>query len=249
MRVFYGLDNLPQFSNAVATMGSFDGVHGGHRVLLERVKARARSMGGESVVLTFNPHPRYVLGTAEGMQLLSTLDEKILLLERMGIDNLVVIPFTVEFSRTSPEEFIKRTIASIGVRWLIVGYNHRFGYRKQGDYKFLEECGEGLNIEMVEQQQIAQSKVSSTVIRRCVEQGDMAEAAQLLSHPYIVLCSAVGNGCFKPVDCNKLLPPAGEYKANIEGRVVSLVVKADGELQIDGCELENISDKIVVEIG
>jgi len=105
-------------------MGSFDGLHCGHRVLLERVKRRAEELKGESVVITFDPHPRYVLGTGEGMQLLSTIEEKCWLLEQAGIDNLIIIPFTIEFSRTSPSEFIK-SLASLGIRSMVVGYNHR----------------------------------------------------------------------------------------------------------------------------
>lgn len=127
MKVFKGLNNLPPFRNAVATMGSFDGVHSGHRELLHRVASTAAASDGESIVLTFEPHPRYVLGSGDGLRLLSTLDEKLWLLERSGIDNVIVLPFTVEFSRTSPREFIENDIAGIGIRRLVVGYNHRFG--------------------------------------------------------------------------------------------------------------------------
>ena len=214
-------------------MGSFDGVHGGHRVLLERVKQRAHSIGGESVVLTFHPHPRYVLGTADGMKLLSTLDEKIWLLEQMGIDNMIVIPFTTEFSRTSPEDFLQQSIAPLGIKWLIVGYNHRFGYRKQGDYSFLEGREDSLNIEMVEQQQISASKVSSTVIRGVVGAGEMSMAKQLLSHPYIILCNTDSSGNIKPIDENKLLPPAGVYNVIVGDRAGRLEIKNNRELVLN----------------
>ena len=121
MRVFRGLDNIPKFNNAVATMGSFDGVHCGHRELLRRLMAQAKELNGESIVITFDPHPRYVLGTGDRMQLLSTLDEKLWLLEQAGIDNVIIIPFTKEFSQTSPQEFIEKDIARIGIKTLVVG--------------------------------------------------------------------------------------------------------------------------------
>ena len=145
MRVFRGIESLPTLHNAVATMGSFDGVHSGHRVLLERVKQRAEELHGESVVITFDPHPRYVLGTGEGMQLLSTIEEKIFLLEQAGIDNLLIIPFTIEFSRTSPQEFIM-SLTDIGIHSMVVGYNHRFGHKKEGDYNYLSTHGGNLEI-------------------------------------------------------------------------------------------------------
>ena len=187
MRIFRGFDNLPHFNRAVATMGSFDGLHGGHLELLRRVRQIAADKGGESIVLTFEPHPRYVLGTGEGLLLLSTLEEKLYLLEQAGIDNVIIIPFTIEFSRTSPEEFIRNNIAAIGVETLVVGYNHRFGHNKQGDYNFLESQGGKMEIYMVEQQQMQQSKVSSTVVRQTIEGGNIDKAVGLLSHPYIII--------------------------------------------------------------
>ena len=232
-------------------MGSFDGVHGGHRVLLERVKQRAHSIGGESVVLTFHPHPRYVLGTADGMKLLSTLDEKIWLLEQMGIDNMIVIPFTTEFSRTSPEDFLQQSIAPLGIKWLIVGYNHRFGYRKQGDYSFLEGREDSLNIEMVEQQQISASKVSSTVIRGVVGAGEMSMAKQLLSHSYIILCHTDDCGNIKPIDENKLLPPAGVYEVMVEDKVGKLRIAGNQELELifdNHSDKFNYSEQIIIQI-
>ena len=133
MRVFRGVENLPKFRKAVATMGSFDGVHGGHLVLIRQVIERAKELGGESVVLTFDPHPRFVLGTGEGLQLLSTLEEKIELLDRAGIDNLIVIPFTREFSRQTPEEFIRSSLKQIGIERLVARYNQRLEHIEDGD--------------------------------------------------------------------------------------------------------------------
>ena len=231
MRVFKGLDNLPTFNNAVATMGSFDGVHCGHRELLRRVMAKAEEIGGESIVITFDPHPRYVLGTGERMQLLSTLDEKLWLLQGVGIDNVIIIPFTKEFSQTSPQEFIEKDIARIGINTLVVGYNHRFGHKKEGDYDFLEQRS-GFNVMMVEQQQMADSKVSSTIIRQALSRGRVEKAAKLLSHPYVIMCELSADGVAKSLDEHKLLPTEGTYDATIDGKGVELTITAERTLQI-----------------
>ena len=194
-------------------MGSFDGVHCGHKVLLQRTISLAKERGGESIVLTFEPHPRYVLGTADGMQLLSTLDEKLWLLEQEGVDNVIIIPFTKEFSRLKPDEFIEQDVAGIGVECFVVGYNHRFGHNKAGNYSMLQDYGSKLEIHRVEQQLLADNKVSSTVIRQKVSEGDMELSAKLLAHPYIIIAEtdSVGNIC--NINENKLLPPAGQYEA------------------------------------
>ncbi len=215
MRIFKGFDNLPAFTHAVATMGSFDGLHRGHKVLLQRTISLAKERGGESIVLTFEPHPRYVLGTAEGMKLLSTLEEKLWLLQQEGIDNVIIIPFTQEFSRLKPQEFIEKDIAGIGVECFVVGYNHRFGHNKAGDYSLLKESGAMLEIHRVEQQLLDEGKVSSTVIRQRIEQGDMTMAARLLSHPYIIMGEVNDKGEVYNIDENKLLPPAGVYKTTV----------------------------------
>lgn len=229
MRVFRGFEDIPTFHNAVATMGSFDGVHSGHRVLLESVKRIAKECGSESIVLTFDPHPRYVLGTGEDMKLLSTLEEKIYLLEQAGIDNLVVIPFTREFSRTSPQDFIRHNIAALGVSNLVVGYNHRFGHQKEGDYNYLSTHGGDLKITKVEQQQVASSKVSSTVIRQKISEGNIAHANELLSRPYIIMGKSDNNGAIRNIDTHKLLPTDGTYTVKVNG--------VENVLQICGQEI------------
>lgn len=244
MRVFKGLDNLPSFSNAVATMGSFDGVHCGHRELLRRVMAKAKEIDGESIVITFDPHPRYVLGTGERMQLLSTLDEKLWLLEQEGIDNVIIIPFTKEFSQTSPQEFIEKDIARIGINTLVVGYNHRFGHKKEGDYDFLEQRS-SFNVLMVEQQQMADSKVSSTIIRQALSRGRVDKAAKLLTHPYIIMCEVTANGCTKDMDAHKLLPAAGTYDATIAGRGVEITINDNHTITIAGADVKG---KVIIEI-
>lgn len=225
-------------------MGSFDGLHSGHRVLLARVKQRAAELQGESVVITFDPHPRYVLGTGEGMQLLTTLEEKIWLLEQAGIDNLIVIPFTLEFSRTSPSAFIQR-LGSIGIRSMVVGYNHRFGHKKEGDYNYLHAHGGDLEITMVEQQQVANGKVSSTIIRQNVAKGLMQRVEQMLSRPYIIIGKVEGGNLLRNIPDVKMLPPAGKYLALIDGEESEVEITQAREIKLGKT---TTADNVVVEV-
>ena len=180
IRVFRGFDALPQFRHPVATIGSFDGVHLGHRALLDCLTAEARTRGGESIVLTFDPHPRITLGRSEGLHLLTSLDEKIGLLERIGVDNVVVIPFDTAFSTLSGREFVERyLLGRLGIEVLVAGYDHRFGHDRI-DCDGLEALG--LHVVRVGERQVAGAHVSSTTIRRLVEAGDFAEAERLLGH-------------------------------------------------------------------
>jgi riboflavin kinase/FMN adenylyltransferase len=232
MRVFRGIESLPALRNAVATMGSFDGVHCGHRELLERVMQRADELQGESVVITFDPHPRYVLGTGEGMQLLSTIEEKIFLLEQIGIDNLIIIPFTLEFSRTSPMEFIS-SLAAIGIRSMVVGYNHRFGHNKEGDFEYLSTHSGEMEITKVEQQQVAGGKVSSTIIRQCIADGDMQRVEQMLARPYIIIGKVGEDGTIGDISENKLLPAVGEYSATVNGAENRISISQSREISFE----------------
>lgn len=212
MKVYFGFENTPRFDKAVATMGSYDGVHSGHRVLLSRVIHLAQEKQAQSVVITFDPHPRYVLGSGANLSLLNSLEEKIYLLEKLGIDNLIVVPFTEEFSQKTPAEFIEKDIIPTGIGTLVVGYNHRFGHNKEGDFNYLESRENSLEIHRVEQHLIAESKVSSTIVRQLVSKGMMERAAKLLSHPYIIQCKVEADGSVGNIPREKLLPPKGEYE-------------------------------------
>lgn len=183
MRVFHGFASLPAFRRAVATVGSFDGVHLGHRALLERTIREARAAGGESVVLTFEPHPRITLGHAEGLNLLTPLDEKIELLEHSGVDCVIVIPFDRAFSALSGREFIDRYIrGAVGAETLIVGYNHRFGHDRIGAEEI--EAQGSIQVVRVGECRVDGQHVSSTVIRKLLDEGRVAEAERLLGRRY-----------------------------------------------------------------
>lgn len=182
MRVFHGFDALPRFVRPAVTVGSYDGVHLGHRALIERLVAEARANGGESIVLTFEPHPRITLGRAGGLQLLTTLDEKIALLEGLGVDNVIVIPFDRTFSALSGEEFVDDyLIGRVGAEILVAGYNHRFGHDRIDSDALA--ATERLRVVKVEQCDVEGQHVSSTAIRRLLQQGKTAEAERLLGHP------------------------------------------------------------------
>ncbi len=234
MRVFRGFDNLPTFRHAVATIGSFDGVHCGHRVLLNEVRSITSQQGGESIVFTFDPHPRITLGKAEGLRLISTTEEKLRLLESEGVDNVIIIPFTLEFSRLSPEDFIRKVlIEMVGVKYLVVGYNHHFGHNKAGDFELLADNSAGLNIVRVEQHRVASDKVSSTIIRNAIKQGDMAQAERLLGHPFIIIGVLSNDGSVEYSEREyKQLPPAGEYSVRVGCVDNHLIIDTDGSLHL-----------------
>lgn len=234
MRVFRGFGELVRFRHGVATIGSFDGVHLGHKVLLSRVCSLAAERGGESVVFTFEPHPRITLGCAEGLRLLDTADEKLDGLERAGVDNVVIIPFTKEFSRLSPSEFISDIIVGkAGIECIVVGYNHRFGRDKQGDFDFLSTTG--LDVVRVGQYLAGERKVSSTQVRNSVAGGDMELAASLLGEPYIFTGRVQEQGeVVSPEKEYKLLPPEGLYEV-LAGEVPSrMTIDRDGRAFVEG---------------
>ena len=220
----YGFDTTAVRRRSVVTIGSFDGVHQGHRTLLEHLKAMAKRMDAESVVVTFDPHPRIAMGRAEGMQLLTTIEERARLLEEVGIDRMVVAHFDEKF-RTQPYESFVRDmlIECLGMVGMIVGYNHRLGRGSEGNFDKLQplatECG--FELECVAQhREVGEEKVSSTVVRNVIADGDMERAARLLGARYM-LSGDVMDGVFVGIDEYKMLPPNGEYRCNVECEGVS----------------------------
>ena len=144
-----------------ATVGSYDGVHLGHRVLLEKTRAEAERIGGESLVITFEPHPRLALDPECGMKLLSPGEEKRRLLDQAGIDHLLIIPFDRAFSRMTPSDFLHLLVEQIGVRSLVVGYDHRFGCDKSGSHALLERLKGELGLDVTE---VAEREVGDIVV-------------------------------------------------------------------------------------
>ena len=221
----YGFDTPEVRCRSVVTIGSFDGVHQGHRALLEHLKAMAERLDAESVVVTFDPHPRIAMGRAEGMQLLTTIEERARLLEEVGIDRMVVAHFDEKF-RTQPYECFVRDILieRLGMVGMIVGYNHRLGRGSEGNFDRLQplatECG--FELECVAQhREDGEDKVSSTVVRNVIAEGDMERAARLLGARYM-LSGVAHEGAIAAIDEYKMLPPSGEYRCSVECEGVTI---------------------------
>lgn len=188
MRVHYGFDNLPTIERPVVTIGSFDGVHLGHRALLERVQSEAQRIGGRSVVVTFSPHPREVLprGGGSEFRLLTSLERKLQLLDGLGIDEVVVVEFNMQFAALTAEQFVSTLLVDkLGMAALVVGYNHRFGHDRDIPSDHIEQLGCKYGFEVIRAEALTLpngGKISSSVIRKLIEQGDTQQAEQLLGH-------------------------------------------------------------------
>jgi riboflavin kinase/FMN adenylyltransferase len=226
MKVFNNLSDLPKFRNAVVTIGSFDGVHHGHQKILERVKLLARECDGESIVITFHPHPRLLLYPDDpSLRLLNTIDEKVALLEKNGIDNVVVVPFTAAFAQQNPDSYIQNfLIQKFEPKYIVIGYDHRFGKNRAGNIDYLRRYEKAANFKIVdiEKQEVEDIAVSSTKIRKALEFGDIKTATHLLGHAYtfsgtVVKGQGIGKSLGYPTanielkSKHKLIPHSGIY--------------------------------------
>ena len=189
MKIHRDLKNF-HAHNPVLTIGTFDGVHLGHRKIIDALHDRAQSMNGESVIFTFDPHPRKVVAPDEAsLRLLTTLEEKIALFEQSGIDHLIIFPFTTEFSRLTYEEFVEIVlVGQIHLKFLVVGYDHKFGKNRQGDFEFLQQCAArfGFQIEKLDVLLMNEANVSSTKIREAIQRGDFETANAFLGYPFML---------------------------------------------------------------
>jgi riboflavin kinase/FMN adenylyltransferase len=225
LKVTYGLENFQTLSCAVATTGTFDGVHLGHRKILSQLVSKASEVGGESVLLTFSPHPRLVLQPDVELELLSSEKEKIALLEETGLDHLIIHPFTKEFSRTQSLDFVREHLVNtIGVKHLVIGYDHHFGRNREGSFEHLKEFGPiyGFEVEEITALDIDQVNVSSTKIRNALGEGNVELANNYLGSNYsisgnVVKGDQIGRTIGFPtanIECDfshKLLPADGVY--------------------------------------
>lgn len=188
MEITWGLDNIKRrFIKPVVTIGNFDGVHLGHQLLFKKVREQARATGGESVVITFDPHPLTVLRPEIGLKLISKCSKKLELIERAGVDVLLCITFTLDFANTTAEEFVDDILwGKIGVRSLMVGYDYSFGRGRQGNIDFLKKKGQelGFSVTVVEPLYMDDVVVSSTQVRELIAAGEMPEVRKLLGRPY-----------------------------------------------------------------
>lgn len=188
MRVFKNLEELPKFKNTVITIGTFDGVHKGHQKILKRIIDIAKSRNGKSILITFYPHPRFVLQPGnKDLKLLNTLDEKIRLLENFGLDNLVVAPFSKGFSQMPALAYIKDfLVENFHPNTIVIGYDHHFGINRSGDIALLKEYQKifQFQVEQISKETIEDIAISSTKIRKALLAGDIETSTHLLGHPY-----------------------------------------------------------------
>ena len=188
MKVHRDIEKLPVFRNAVVTIGTFDGVHLGHRQVLEHLKEEAKTIDGETVIITFHPHPRKVVSSAIlGIRLINTLEEKIELLEQLGIDHLVVVPFTELFANQPAEDYIHDFLVNrFHPHTIIIGYDHRFGRDRQGDYRLLEKYAARYHYHLKEipKHILDNISISSTNIREALLHNDIATADKLLGYEF-----------------------------------------------------------------
>lgn len=230
MKVHYGLDNIPKLTNPVVTSGTFDGVHIGHKTILDRLKSIASNCAGTSVVLTYWPHPRFVLSNdTSDLKILSSIDEKIDLLDQHGIDHLVILPFTKEFSNLSSEEFISSIlINTLSTHKLVIGYDHRFGKNREGSFEFLSQNEDklGFQVEEIPRKDLENIGVSSTLIRKHLSDGEVDKAIKYLGHPYTITGKVIEgkqNGRkigfptanIQIADNHKLIPIDGVYAVRV----------------------------------
>jgi riboflavin kinase/FMN adenylyltransferase len=190
MRVYRDINQLPNFRNTVITIGTFDGVHTGHQQIIKEMKMEAESIGGETIILTFHPHPRKVIHvTDDNVKILHTIDEKIQHLAQLGIDHLVIIPFTEAFSTMDAKTYISDfLIKYFKPAIVIIGYDHKFGKNRVGDYLLLESMAVdfGFKVKEIPEHLINQAIVSSSQIRRFLKEGNIEQANFYLGYPYIL---------------------------------------------------------------
>lgn len=224
MKVYHSTEQMPAFRKAVVTIGTFDGVHIGHQQILSQLKQEAARIQGETVIITFHPHPRKVVAAGQTpVFLINTIEEKIELLEKNGIDNLVIVPFTEDFARQTPEEYCEHfLIEKFHPHTVIIGYDHRFGQARKGDYKLLELYSEKLGFELKEipAHVINESTVSSTRIREAILNGDIELAKSLLGYDFFF------EG--KVVEGNKLGRTLGYPTANLQVGIEEKLVPGNG---------------------
>lgn len=238
MNVLNNYNSIFEFPNkkTIATIGTFDGVHLGHKRILEKIISNAKKANCESVVVTFYPHPRMVLQNGNPFKLLNTIEEKKVLLEKIGIDNLIIHPFNKEFSQLSAEDFVKKILVNqLQIQKIIIGYDHRFGVNRSADINDLISFGKkyGFEVEQIDAQEIDEIAVSSTKIRSSLESGAIALANNYLGYNYFFSGTVVkGNQLGRTIafptaniridEEHKLIPKNGVYfvKSKINNKPV-----------------------------
>ncbi|MFR9525387.1 MAG: FAD synthetase [Rikenellaceae bacterium] len=244
MKLFRGIDSYSIEQGAVVTIGSFDGLHGGHSSILTLLRDRAETSNIASVVISFSPHPRVALGRAEGLKLLTSDAEKRYLLSESGIDALLLLEFDDAFSKLSYEEFVvDYLLRRVNMKELIVGFNHHIGHNG-GDYSSLTKLAQKENFEVILAKEYnCGERISSTRIRGLIELGDIEAANRLLSHNYPIFGQTTLKGEMIIDEPLKLVPPPGRYLVTIDGS--DSIIEIDDAQRIWCCERDkNIEIKL-----
>lgn len=233
MKIYHDILEFKPLQNAVVTIGTFDGVHLGHRKIISRLQELARQCGGETVILTFFPHPRMILHPEDqNLKLITTIAEKAKLLEELGIDHLIITPFSRDFSNLSAEEYIRRMLVDrIGTKKIVIGYDHRFGKDRSGGLTELQNFAPiyGYEVEEIPEQDVNEVAVSSSRIRNAVLKGETALANQFLGYAFfitgkVIRGDQIGRTLGYPTanlfieESYKLVPADGIYAVTIERR-------------------------------
>lgn len=231
MKIFNDFSTIGTIKNPVLTIGTFDGVHVGHQKIIDQLNQEAKTIGGESVLFTFYPHPRMVLfPDSHGLKLIQTQDEKMEKLKKMGLQNVIVFPFTFEFSRLTALEFVRDYLVNqLHVKKLVIGYDHQFGKNREGSLSYLKSIAPTYDFQVIEipAQEIDEVNVSSTKIRQAILEGDIRRANHFLGDPFelsgtVVKGNALGRTIGFPtaniaIDSElKLLPGDGVYAVKVK---------------------------------
>ncbi|RYD80209.1 MAG: bifunctional riboflavin kinase/FAD synthetase [Sphingobacteriales bacterium] len=241
MKIYHNLSDFQKLDNAVVTIGTFDGVHFGHQKIIKQLVAKAKADKGESVILTFFPHPRMIIDPEnQDLKMINTINEKAEILRSLGVDHLIITPFTRDFSNQTPDEYIKNTLVeNIGTKHIIIGYDHRFGKDRSGNLSDLKVAGIhfGFTVEEIKEQDIHDVAVSSTKIRQALLAGDVSLAADYLGYPFsifgrVIKGDKIGRTIGFPTanlfveETYKLIPGDGIYAVTVE---MALEAESSGE--------------------
>lgn len=259
MEIHYGFDHVDHIKNPVVTTGTFDGVHIGHKTIINRLIEIAKATNGESVLITFHPHPRKVLfpeTAGRNLLLINSQREKIDLLSKTGLDHLIILTFTKEFSEISSIDFIRNIlVAKLHVKKVVIGFNHHFGHNREGDFDYLYELGQyyHFSVEEIPEQDIHNETVSSTLIRKALLEGKIQRANAYLDHHYIITGTFdIGSSSVNALnlqswrvqidDPNKLIPSDGVYAVNVRfnGEFFKGIVNIKNSLPPDIRKIEDV---------
>ena len=230
MRIFHNISETSNLKDTIVTIGTFDGVHLGHQKILKKLVELKNKNGGETLLFTFDPHPRKVLFPEQrDLKLITTTQEKCELLKQFGIDNVLVFPFTIEFSKMSAEDYISNIISeTLKTKTLVIGYDHRFGSNREGNIETLKQVSSDYNFDLIEipAQEINQLNISSTRIRKAIEEGEIEVANSFLGYSFfmsgmVIKGKQLGRTIGYPtanielLDLDKIKPKTGVYAVNI----------------------------------